>query len=450
MVTDYPEWFRNRPVLVNRYNYFTPNKVNPALINGGAVDQHYTGYEKVISYRTRKQQRLSSMDQEFSDTSGSHFGFLRELATENHYSPSRNGRARDDNGHSFLSEKHKIDYPNQDVNFISPTGTYGYLRYRGLAIPCAGELKWPEPVFPSEVNINSDGANLIRMTIPTAPEAGMAQFFSELGERLPAAIGTLISRKGLSTRTIGGEYLNEEFGLKPFIKDLQSLANAVLEANRIVSRYKANADKIVRRRARLASSTWSQDVVNTGTWFDLAFPGFPGIDVINYFFKLPLPELVIRDQFFNDVWFSGAYQYHLHQGHTFLGKMARYEELANALLGTRITEDTVWELTPWSWLVDWFSDTGTFISNVTALSNDSLVLRYGYVMHETRALRIMSRVGLQPKYSDGSVPGSLSVFLETSRKTRNRATPYGFGVDLSALSARRLAILAALGMTKTG
>lgn len=145
-------------------------------------------------------------------------------------------------------------------------------------------------------------------------------------------------------------------------------------------------------------------------------------------------------------WFSGAYTYHLAEADTFLGKLERYEQEMNHLLGTRFTIETLWELAPWSWLTDWFVDVGSFLGNLTALSSDRLVLRYGYVMNHQVATREHSLGGLVPK---GTGPTRVANSFSIERKARRRATPYGFGLNVEQFSASRWAILGALGMTKS-
>jgi len=175
-------------------------------------------------------------------------------------------------------------------------------------------------------------------------------------------------------------------------------------------------------------------------------PAFYGIGLQGDFYSNNPPTTVI-DNYHSEAWFSGAWQYHLQDADSFLDRLYYYEQLANHLLGTRFTASTFWELTPWSWLVDWNFDIGRFFKNVDALSSDSLVLRYGYVMHRTECTRIYAKNGLvlQP---GASAPISSQSYHTVSRKERLRATPYGFGIDMQALSPARIAILAALGLTK--
>jgi len=172
------------------------------------------------------------------------------------------------------------------------------------------------------------------------------------------------------------------------------------------------------------------------------------------FFAGTSMELRTFDTVRTESWFSGAYTYLLADGHSYVGKLEKYDQLANRLLGTRMNADTMYQITPWSWLLDWFADAGSFLSNVSALSDDSLVMKYGYVMHQVTASREYSVLGQSAVGGDPSVfttgfPVRAVMHYRLTTKERRRATPYGFGVHLEDLSPRRWAVLTALGLTHT-
>jgi len=118
---------------------------------------------------------------------------------------------------------------------------------------------------------------------------------------------------------------------------------------------------------------------------------------------------------------------------------------AKYLLGLQgLTPALLWELTPFSWLIDWFANIGTLISVNQALQENNLVLRYGYLMQKNTALVTIAHPGY-PFYTGHT--GPLSATLTYEWKQRVRATPYGFGINTATLSASQWAILAALGLT---
>jgi hypothetical protein len=128
--------------------------------------------------------------------------------------------------------------------------------------------------------------------------------------------------------------------------------------------------------------------------------------------------------------------------------MARLALEAKKLLGLSLTPDTVWNLTPWSWMVDWVSNAGDVVSNISDALFDGLVLRYGYMMEHTLTSDeyfFVGPTGFQP--TNGPRPSSITLHHEV--KKRVKATPYGFGLTWTSFTTRQLAILAALGITRS-
>lgn len=358
---------------------------------------------------------------------------FKELKEENH--------GQFDNGHNFSTRKTSVDVMNYEVRpwFVDLAG--GLRQYSGyMLIQNGGLNEWTDaPPYPTASKIASDGRKAISRTIPTAPEASMATFLGELRERLPQAIGHEIALRKLSHRTAGAEYLNVQFGLRPFIADLQKMALAVLHATKLARQYQRDSGRVVRRRTTLYDTTVvgiNGTYAASPTWVQPS--GFSALDL-----HVTYGPVSITDMIYQKCYFSGAFSYHLSKAHSFLGKLDYYEAQANHLLGLNLTVDTIWELTPWSWLFDWNADIGRFMSNVSALSTDSTVLRYGYVMHHTSGVRIRT----QTVYHNGTE----SVIRKESlseEKLRTKSNPYGFDTLVSAYSPKQWSILAALGMTR--
>jgi len=322
---------------------------------------------------------------------------------------------------------------------------YGDLTYNGY-VGAVVAPSLPDVTFPSESICIDDGSRLFRAAQPTKAEANLVQAFAELKQKMPEIPGGTILKgyAGVTPKTASSEYLNLQFGWVPTIGDLRKLAKSVLHVHKLTAQYNRDSDKNVRRRRSLPSvayATQQPDASNMpamGTFFS--------IPMADYFWvnNAQLAKTSVTDVVHTEAWFSGAFTYHVAQGHKFLQNMSRYEAQANHLLGTRFDSSTAWELAPFSWLVDWHWDVGNFLSNVQALENDELVMRYGYVMHSTSATRTFLKTGLTPR---GAAPSTLRTDVTLSQKTRYRASPYGFGPQGGASTPRQWAILGALGMT---
>jgi len=132
-----------------------------------------------------------------------------------------------------------------------------------------------------------------------------------------------------------------------------------------------------------------------------------------------------------------------------LGKLLEFEEKANHLLGLDLTPELLWQLTPWSWLIDWKLHIGNSIKSFSALQTDGLVVRYGYLMIEQHQKKTVGINNLIVRQNGAQSVVHPSFSYHTLMKERFRATPYGFGIDLNSLTLRQWSILGALGMTRT-
>jgi len=390
------------------------------------------GDQTTTSYRTS---RSDNAEREYESLSGEQ---LRDDLRSYRYSQ------RYDTGHEFYTKKREWFWTTRNIaarRIYVPSGND--LRYHGALWPEITSNQWPIMSEPSDSERNADGTRAMKASIPTAPEAGLAQFLGELREGLPKIPGVQLLREGINPKSIGSEHLNNEFGIKPVISDLQKFASSILDFNKKVQQFRRDSDKPIRRRMTLREDRTITDRGTIATAFDVermnSQPMFSELFSGGGFAR-------VNDTIETITRFSGAFQYHLAQGNAFLDKMDRYEALANHVLGTRFTPSTFWELSPWTWLSDWFFDVGSFMSNISYLADDNLVMRYGYVMHEIRATRTrtVSDITLVP----GVVaPTSFSTYHNIVVKMRKQATPYGFGINVSGLNPKQWSILGALGMT---
>jgi len=392
--------------------------------------------QTTTSYRSRK--RDEDMGGDYSRMTGPEI--IRNLR--------KDYQTRFDNGHEFFTQKTSsvVSHPQVDI-FSSPFSPRPGLHYQGPLWPMKYniDLEPPDIIPDTPEHIAAMGRQAISSTIPTAPEAGVAAFVGELRERLPDLIGYHAYRNGLTPSSAGHEVLNYEFGLAPIPGDIKKMALSVLHSHKLLSQLRRGSGQNIRRR-RIFDPT--ETVVSLGTDTSiLSLPRMNGTGIVAQDFYTSVPGKKVFDRSWSQTTFAGAYTYHLDETDNFLGRMESYLQQANYLLGTEITPDVVWQLTPWSWLIDWFSDFGTFIKNVSLLSSDSLVLRYAYLMVHNMNTRSHYVTDMVPMDNRNPSAVSLDVIKET--KSRYRATPYGFGLDVSAFSPRKWAILAALGLTKS-
>lgn len=408
----------------------------------GESYSYFPWAQETDSFRTRDPETGLSLSSETDESlSGEE---IRSNLRRNRTNPSF------DTGHDFYTRKTEIAHSHISANLQRlypgfPNDSNNYQGHLIVQVTSNGYCDTPPPGLST---LYSAGRRAISKTIPTAPEANLATMLGELRHKLPDLMGLQTYNKGLGGAT-ASEHLNYQFGVKPLISDLQKLAQGVLNASKQARQMQRNSGANVRRKMLLQDDSRYSDVTNAAAFLGMSRRNGENV-TYNIFVDGNHPPVKSFDVIRQKTWFSGAFTYHLSQAHSFLGKLDKYEALANKLLGSRITPEVIWELTPWSWLIDWFSDAGVFMTNVSAFSNDSLVLRYGYVMSQTTSTRTHTISGLRPLGGYGSCPGSVTAFYTDTVKRRVKATPYGFGVDLGTLNPKQWSILAALGMTLGG
>lgn len=352
-----------------------------------------------------------------------------------------------DIGSNFFTVRHEHEWSSDWVIKPETFNIGGYRSYKGplfarASVVGPGSSEWP--AIPSlALELKTLGTTAIARTIPTNPAAGAAQFLGELREGLPSVPGRHLatsvrnpSGKSLSKGS-ADEYLNLEFGLKPIISDLKKFAQASKDANKILAQLKRDSGRRVRRRYRFPTTTDTTTRVFAGG----QYPS-PVLNTWQYGTsgKLTLVTTTKKER-----WFSGAYTYLYEEPSSLSERLMRAEQRLNAVYGARLNPELLWELMPWSWAVDWVSNTGDVIHNLSAFSRDGLVLCYGYMMGTTTVSNTYTLEGVS---FQGGRPFNLSQTFRTIRKERVAATPYGFGLDTSGFTNRQWAILGALGISK--
>jgi hypothetical protein len=152
------------------------------------------------------------------------------------------------------------------------------------------------------------------------------------------------------------------------------------------------------------------------------------------------------------VWWSGHFRYFIPDtGSSHWNRAARLH-----LFGGVPTPELMWELTPWSWLIDWFSNVGDVVSNISPNAVGYPGLVDSYAMHSRKQTTVYSATStVNPPASGAPYRWNSGTFEYATTETEEYKTrmgggnPYGWNVQLPDLSAGQLAILAALGISRS-
>lgn len=319
------------------------------------------------------------------------------------------------------------------------------LHYHGPlhAYPPQGTLNEVSSYASTEGYLRGKGSEAIAKCKPTNSIADVATFLGELkSDGIPKLLGSSFwKKKTLEARDAGDELLSSEFGWKPLVSDIGDIISGVSRADEILSQYERDAGKVVRRRFEFpVEESRSEEKLSFNTVVTDPFDG--------RMLDSSLVSNVRRETYtYRKIWFSGAFTYHMPTenwlSRTAIGELG---QKLSIVFGTDLTPEVVWNLAPWSWAVDWFSNLGDCFSNLSDMASDGLVMRYGYIMeHSIKRVRYYNpgRGGLKNPYLFIS-----DVIAECETKQRYPASPFGFGVNWSGLSPRQLSIAAALGITR--
>jgi hypothetical protein len=305
-----------------------------------------------------------------------------------------------------------------------------------LVAQYVGSSNLPTFVVPTDAfgDVSSYGPSAWKKFLPGMPQAGVSTFLAELREA-PTMVRFLRER---STNSLGGNFLNHQFGWTPFLSDIRKMVQLHGKTDSILSNLATNNGKWMQRGGSVAES---ENVEYDWEKHGLTAHGFtPALD--SYLYAPGNPHWAKGSvSFLRRVWFSGRFKYWIDP--MVINTPVFRRNFLRKLYGLSITPREVWELIPWSWLVDWFTNAGDVISNVSGGALDC-VAKYAYVMGTT-SRRWTQQCGTT--FCDGtSITGNVET--EHFAKTRVAANPYGFGITFGELSPRQLAILAALGLTR--
>lgn len=377
------------------------------------------------------------------------------------------GRLLGDNGHEF---DHYVERCWTSMTNYSLSG--GNKTFNGLilsapgtnqGIPTGGGGGVRQPLMRSEAALTTDGAKLVQLSSPLKSQANLIGAIAEiLKDGIPDALFNSITqvasgkKRGLIS-AIAGDYLNYMFAVSPTIRDIQKLIEGVMQIDRMVRQLKRDSGRDIFRKRGLpnvetvVSSDWTNES------FRIEGPSYMPIGSPWTVSNSPLTSGSSITTDTRSTWFTGSFTYYLERilppqyMTEFFGSVlnAKSKEQINDIIAggyllgaspVNIDVKLAWQLTPFSWLVDWFANVGTVIDNAQTFNNLGLVMNYGYLMcKETRDVTSTYRL------RNGSTQ---TMHFRSERKRRRRANPFGFGLTDSSLSTTQQALLGALVLSR--
>jgi len=340
--------------------------------------------------------------------------------------------------------------------------------------PVAAPVQWDHPSYHDlVVDTYQYGATGYKRTRPGNPVASVGQFLLELRDLPRIPFGGALGKRGRNGRfpsvsiypfneipgrllsrltdfrSLGSEYLNVVFGWKPFVSDLRKMYNLWQTVDKRMAQLVRENGKSINRRATLEEDTSTDFATDSypGAWRWI--PG--GFSLAS---NSGTSTWTGQRTTKTKVWYSANYRYYIPD----IGSSQWDRRARLALFGGLPTPELLWEVLPWSWLVDWFSNVGDVISNLSVNAVDNLVQNYHYTMKHVTTTTVLKstshQVGVDLRafgawYWPDLEADCTTTFSNESKVRDGTGSPFGLNARFPSLSAYQLSILAALGTSKS-
>lgn len=414
----------------------------------------WSEYEKTATDPWREDRPLSLVDG-YSRV----YGPLDRMETqvtesENHpaWNKRRKGAWSGDIGGEFYTERVWLEpskFQPVTLKYVQQEGPFRVRYYRRgpvMAINPFTGINFPSAGRSSNSTLDAWGAEAVAKCKPTNATADMSTFLGEfLREGVPKLIGARFwqdkTRETLDKKA-SQEFLNWQYGWAPIAREIGDTAAAIWNAEQTLRQFRRDSGRLVRRSWEFPPT----ESISTAVVADPASAYLPGISAGPHFDSTKRGQVIRVSRVYRRRWFSGAFTYYVPQDGNALDRMNACSLEARKALGLSLTPDVVWNLAPWSWAIDWFTNAGDVLSNVTDWAMYGLVMRYGYIMEHTHASDTYTLVNGTGLKSSSYLPAPMTYHREV--KVRRKANPFGFGLTWNGLSPIQLAIAAALGITR--
>lgn len=258
-------------------------------------------------------------------------------------------------------------------------------------------------------------------------------------------VGGSGSSSRMSPKGASDSFLNAQFGWAPFIRDIFDVCDVIVNVDRYVQETSRKNNRWDHRETVLDEGSFEQ-IITTGTGSRVQPNSFLLDQLLNTSASWTKRYTFSKRESYR-VWASGDFKFYRPE---FDMSRSDYNSGLNqirrlsTLLGTNISPSLLWNITPWTWLADWFGNAGKVIENLSAAALDGVVSKNVFLMYSySRTLVLKQELNFLDR------PISAEFYRIVNSKQRGHAkTPYGFSLLPTQLSGKQLSILGALGISK--
>lgn len=241
-------------------------------------------------------------------------------------------------------------------------------------------------------------------------------------------------------RAAADDYLAYIFGVRPTVASLDALAESLTLSRQVAEKVSRQGWKRIRRR-RVRPRVSEVATTTKKDGYLLAMRNGNSAALYGTIHKFTEAT--------QDVWFSSSFRMPTSDTDHWLDQCSELFKRIDLLTGLGLDVRVAWDLIPFSFMADWFANTGDFLESRQVIADYNITCEYGYVMCHTRLQHTLTASGSWGFYPPGALGGRASYqyskLVET--KQRSKAGPFGFNTKWDGLNAYQWSALVALGAT---
>jgi len=248
--------------------------------------------------------------------------------------------------------------------------------------------------------------------------------------------------KLMKPKKLADQFLNQQFGWKPFLSDLRRFDNVINNSAKMISDIKSRNGLWTRKRVSLGDENTVQ-LLASGNGVSLS----PGAALGAQYFSSP-PHWELYETFESHAYAVGKFYYYnpafddVDPG----SNLALWNSAMQGVIlaGARPSPSNIYKSIPWSWAIDWMTNLGLHVDYYSDMLVDSVACQYLYVMKT--AVRKRKYIQYLP-FHKGAIQLEFERII-TSKQRQEGVGPYGFSLTWDQLTPRQLAIAGALGISR--
>lgn len=318
------------------------------------------------------------------------------------------------------------------------------------------------PAWPSESQARGIAGSILRATVPEKPDFNLSRAAYEQKD-FPLLLRAA-NYLPKSPREAAGAFLNFVFGVQPTISDMRTVSQMVVDLDRPIRDLLGHELAVVSRHGTRTLDSFSDNVTSTiggtpnslsgtqnllGVQFRVANGIIPQV-IAGAGQSFRLNVRVSRTRITTLRTFA-TYEYFIPKPSGIITRLDRYNRIASSYLGGADLA-SVWEVSPWTWLIDWFVDIGGLLRYQQTIADNNIVMqKAGYtvkrddIAHVTVSPEVIP--GRPAAYGERVVESMTTCTFRDRRVERRKGSPYSIYPDWD-LNSMQGAILAALGISK--